>query len=487
MKPFEIVQSDMFDKRDLEQMTQVAPRLRGALGEIEDATRTGTDLGADLWSSLIRIAPRKADTIPPSHRLNETVIDRLWQADEYRDLHEHTMGDPVNAAAGVAALAGKVTGMVADLGDVAEQAEKAQDAQDALDEALNGGSGDEPGGPGQGEADADELESLRSKAEAEAELLDAMLDDAMPKIDRAVRAGLDEAAAEADANAAAADGWDLSPGELERMDPAERIRLMESLSQQRMRDIADLMGAFHNTSLAQRDHRFELRPGEVTGVTLGSNLARLVPAEIAALAMPELEDLMILRAVKGRARIYQTRAVERVGRGAVIYLEDQSGSMDGAKGKWSKAFGGALYRVAREQDRAFHAFCFKGRGVWDRFDFPNPREVQIDRLLEFMSTKPSGGTEVTGPLDEAVRLLEDEYLNNGNLEGDLVLATDGEVGVPPAWLDGFQSKRELLGFHVYGLAIRARISTLNALCTHVADVTDLSSGKDVRDVFATVQ
>lgn len=482
-KTFAVVESDLFDRRDLTEMVGAAPKLRRALDSIEDAAPTGGDLGADLWSSLIRVVPRKHDTVPPSHRLNETVIDRIWEAERYRDLKQHTAGDPVAAASGVAALASQVTGMLTDLADVTEQAERAQDAQDALDAAMNG---DGPGGAGGGGEDGD-VESLRSRAAEEAELLEEMLDEQMPRIDSTVRGALAEAADQAEDQAEVAAGWDLSPGTAERMDPADRIHLMESLSAQRMRDIADLVGAMHNLALGQRDRRFVLKPGEITGVTLGGDLSMLVPDELSALAMPELEDLMILRALQRRAQIYETRAVERAGRGAVIYLEDQSGSMDGLKARWSKAFGLALLRVARDQDRAFHAFCFRGRGSWERFDFPNPRAANVEAMLAFASTRPDGGTEITGPLDEAVGLLEAEYLSAGNIEGDLVLATDGEVGVPAPWLAEFTEKRARLGFSVYGLAIAARLSTLEALCTHVGDVTDLTSGRDVAHVFETVQ
>lgn len=494
MRHHEIVESDRFDRADLTEMSALMPKLRRTLGEIEDATPAGTDLGPDLWSSLIRLAPQKKGApVPASHRVNEAVIDRIWEADSYRDLKQYTAGDPVACAMGMSSLARSVTSMLGELDDVAEQAEKAQAAQDAVEQAMAGleqAMADDAEGDGSklsaGPSPEEELESLRSKAEIETELLESMLDEQLPKIDSAVRAALGEAAADAEAQAEAAAGWDMSPGEMSRMDPADRLRIMASLDDERIREIADLMGAMVNTALGQRDRTLVYRPGEIVGVTLGGNLSRLIPAELAALAVPELEDLLMLRVAKRRAREYLTQIVERAGRGAIILLEDQSGSMSGAKGRWSKAFGGALYKIAREQDRAFHAFCFQGPGVWQRFDFPNPKTVAIEDLLAFMSTEPDGGTEVTGPLDEAVALLQAEYDKGGNIEGDIVLATDGEVGVPPAWLTEFQATRDRLQFHVYGLAIRARLSTLHQLCTHVADVTDLTSGNDVRGVFATV-
>lgn len=487
MKSFEIVESDRFDQADLAEMTGLMPKLRRTLGEIEDATPAGSDLGPDLWSSLIRISPQKKGPVPPSHRVNETVIDRIWEAEDYRDLKQHTAGDPVACAMGLSTLARQVTSMLTELDDVAEQAQKAQAAQDALEEATSGGgegdgAGDQPGS----QSDEEELESLRSTAEAEAELLDEMIDENLPKIDSAVRAGLGEAAADVEKQADTAGGWDLSPGDMARMDPADRIRLMATLDDDRIRQIADLMGAMHNLALGQRDRALAYRPGEIVGVTLGGHLSRLIPAELASLAVPELEDLLMHRVARRRAREYLTQVVERAGRGAIILLEDQSGSMSGAKGRWSKAFGGALYKIAREQDRAFHAFCFRGKGTWERFDFPNPKTVAIDDLLAFMSTEPDGGTEVTGPLDEAIALLQAEYDKGGNIEGDIVLATDGEVTVPSQWLTEFEATRDRLQFNVYGLAIKARLSTLNKLCTHVADVTDLTSGQDVADVFATV-
>jgi len=482
MNILEIVRTDEFDRDDMERMLDVSPRLRSAADTVTDATATGEGLVSDLWSSLIRVAPRKVDEVPPRLRVNETVVDRIWEAQDYRDLHEHTMGDPVNTAAGVVSLSKKVAGMLAELADVAEQAEKAQDAQDALDQAM---SADQPGGGGGAPSDEETLESLRSTATAESELLDTMLDENLPKIDKAVRAGLEDARTEAEANAAAAAGWDLSPGDALKMDPAERIRLLNLLSTERMRRIAELVGLMHAMALGNRERRFELLPGEVYDVTLGDSLARLVPGELVALAIPELEDLLLLRLIQGQAMNYLTREIERAGKGAIVFLGDYSGSMDGPKADWCAAFGLALLRAARDQGRAFHAIAFRGKGSWERFDFP-VGDVSIDRMIEFASCMPNGGTEVTGPLDEAVAILEAEYNRGGQIEGDIVLATDGEVGVPAEWLAEFIENRERLQFSVYGLAIRARLSTLQALCTHVGDVTDLASARDVVDLFESV-
>ena len=496
-KSYEIVEADQFDRHDLDDMLSMSRSLRESFDALEDATPKGADLGVDMWSSLLRVAPKKNDgQTPPAWRTNETLIDRLWEAERYRDLKQHTVGDPIAAAAALGALANKdVTEMLDRLGDVQEQAEKAQDAADRLEQAMGGGQGEGDGdeeGEGDGGGTAEtadptaDVEALRSVAEAEAEKLEEMLDRQLPQIDSAIRAALDEAADAAEDQAEVAAGWGLDPGTAQRMDPADRIRLMEALSDQRMRDIADLVGVMHNLAIGQRNREFTLMPGEIVGTMLGGDLDQLVDEELAALGIEELEDLLLLRVLNDEALIFETRAYERAGRGAIIYLEDQSGSMMGAKARWSKAFGLALLRVAREQDRAFHAFTFKGAGSWERFDFPNPRGPVTEEMVAFASTVADGGTEVTQPLDEAVGLLEAEYVSRGNTEGDLVLATDGEVGVPPAWLAAFHEKQEALAFHVYGLAIQARLSTLNALCTHVGDVTDLTSGRDVADVFAAV-
>ena len=485
MKSFEIIQSDRFDREDRAAMFEAAPRLRGAAGQIEDATPAGADLFADLWSSLIRHDPRKKDDVPASHRVNETILDRILAADQYHDVHQYTVGDAVNTASGVCSLTTTAVELLEGMGDVVEQANKAQAARDALEDAMSGEGGTEGEGDGRaGEAD-DDIESLRSRAEAEAGLLDEMLDEKLPRIDSAIRSSLDEVAQQAEGEAAAAAGWDLSPGDLGRMDPAARIKLMQRLDNDRMKRIAELVGAMTNLAFGQRERRFELRPGEIHGVTLGGSIARLIPAEVASLALPELEDLLLLRLVQRRARNYLTRSVERVGRGAIIYAEDQSGSMTGPKGRWSKAFGLALARIAKNEGRAFHAITFSGAGTWQRFDFP-AHTTNVDLMLDYACTEPSGGTEVTGPLDEAIALLEAEFVTNGHLEGDIVLGTDGEVRVPEEWLAEFRATRERLQVNVYGLGIAARIATLNQLCTHVADVTDLTSGRDVAHVFEAV-
>ena len=63
MTTLEVVRTDEFDRDDMEQMLDTSPRLRSAADTVTDATATGEGLVADLWSSLIRVAPRKVSIV----------------------------------------------------------------------------------------------------------------------------------------------------------------------------------------------------------------------------------------------------------------------------------------------------------------------------------------------------------------------------------------------------------------------------------------
>src|SRR5690606_34595270 len=129
----------------------------------------------------------------------------------------------------------------------------------------------------------------------------------------------------------------------------------------------------------------------------GADLARVLPAELAALRH-RLQRLDFLRQyVEGQLTQYHLRGRETLGRGPMVVALDASGSMrvslstDGSGASridWAAAVAAALADMAVRDRRRCHAFAFNAQVAWER-DI-----TKADRLgvLDLASIDAGGGT-----------------------------------------------------------------------------------------------
>jgi uncharacterized protein with von Willebrand factor type A (vWA) domain len=95
-----------------------------------------------------------------------------------------------------------------------------------------------------------------------------------------------------------------------------------------LRRICDHAGRLRR--LAQSRQRLKTAHGvdEVAGVEPGGDLGRLLPAELARLMLPETELDALRRLAERQALSLQLRGSEPVGKGPVMVVVDESGSME---------------------------------------------------------------------------------------------------------------------------------------------------------------
>lgn len=167
-------------------------------------------------------------------------------------------------------------------------------------------------------------------------------------------------------------------------------------------------------------------PEEVVGLTVTGELARALPAEIALLADPSTEPLVLHRASEGRLSAMHLEGSvpgQRRRKGPVIACVDTSASMEGAPERLAKALVLAVARRAVPQGRSLRLILFGG-----------PRErveislhgglVDLPGWLAFLSFGFRSGTDVDGPLRRAADLLR----HPEGRDADILLVTDGLCG-----------------------------------------------------------
>ncbi len=497
------VHSDMFDRDDYNGIRTKMGALANKIDDLVDIAPTGRPLMEDMFQAFHKAAPtrRTADEMKPSHLLNHVVEGQAEELPEYHRLRLSTVNDPFAAAMACVAIEPEL----ATLADRQQQRQKqaealeekmieaadARIAQQSLEDAL--AELEEPTDEQmQAAADAaQQAQDLADEAEAMGTDLQNGIDGDLSSIRASMQGALEGAAEQAGEAKAAAKVWGLEPGQLKRMPAAERMALAKRVSNNpNLKAKFDLFGSMVEFAFAQQRNKVNFLRDEIFDVTMGDDLAHVLPSEFAKLGDDDLEPQFLSDLVEKRLPQYDLRGTEKLAKGGVVYLGDGSGSMSGRREVWEKAVGLSLMHLARKQNRLFHAIHFGSRNQLWESSFKTPSDYSPERILDFAEVFWGGGTDYVTALTAGLNFLETEYDETGRVTGDIVIATDGECDVPADFFEAFKDAQARLDFTLYAILIGAS-NYKGSIVDRLADgkvftVSNLLNGSDIGEVFRGV-
>ncbi|MER7129700.1 VWA domain-containing protein [Streptosporangium saharense] len=502
------VVADRFDGMEWREVYDQAAALRGLVDELGETNDHAGDLVRDLWTAAYKTAPqlRPREEMDPSRLVNHQVLESLTTSPEWAELHRETAGDAYAAAMAVLAQAGPLRQLLERTKEAQQAAQAVAQAQQAAAEAAAqvqaaleaaAETEDDQGEVDQAAATAvsaaiEAAEAAQAVADAAAEQAQAALAQSGPAVRATIRAAAEAATEQAQAEAALMTAWGIDPGQLTRLDFEARRRLADRLRGGRLAAFADLLGRFRQMAKGERARRIEHAQGELVGVTLGDDISKAIPSELASLGVPALRPVFAAKVAEGRLMTYETRGDERAGQGPIIALIDTSWSMTETHGgisreAWAKAATLALMDQARASRRHFSAILFSSASTPPQlFEF-RPGRTDIEQTLELAETFLGGGTSFMVPLDLAAQVLEREHAQTGHTQADIVLITDGEARLTEEWMRTWQERKHRLGFRVFALAIAQEPGpVLEALADDGRRIDDLADVGQVADVFRVV-
>ncbi|MGA5706815.1 VWA domain-containing protein [Streptomyces cellulosae] len=472
------------------------------------------DLLADVFLCAYQAAPRLRDrtVMAPSHLVHHQVVTALTQSPDFAALRRETAGDAYAAAMAVLAQASALRALLERSREARERTgradrarQEAEAAAAAVGEALRQAAEE---ADGQGEVPAPAAAAVRRAVEAAREAEEsARREDgaaaqamaaAVPGIRSAARNAASAAAEAVRQEAALMRAWGVDAGETERMPFAERARLAERLRSGRLARWAELIGRFRQMAAGERARKVEHATGELVGVTLGDDLSRVIPSELAVLGVPELRAVFAARYAAGELMLYDSRGEQGTGKGAVIACVDTSHSMyaEGPGGvtreAWSKACALALLDQARHAGRDFVGILFSAADKLQVFRFPGDRPAPVTDVLDFAETFLGGGTDFQRPLGTAAKILAEEFDSASRARGDIVLITDDACEVSENWTRLWNEIKRRLDFRLFGIAVAtpdtatASGSVLESLCDNLRTVDDLTDVHTTADLFRVI-
>jgi uncharacterized protein with von Willebrand factor type A (vWA) domain len=271
--------------------------------------------------------------------------------------------------------------------------------------------------------------------------------------------------------------------------------LIERLGRSRPLDEAVLQDTARRPDTAQPTPRWVRRvrsvetpgvPIETEGVRRSGELARLLSSELVQwrgrrrlLAARLAEQTLLTYHFRqfttetawvrqpGVPQASQPRAQPRLVRGPLIVCVDTSASMAGAPEQVAKAIVLEAARVARAEQRACLLYAWSGPGNLARRVLGD--EDGLFEIAGFLAASFHGGTDVADLFERVLDDLDQALWR----QADLLVASDGEFGVPAALLARLQAQRTAIGLRIQGVLIGDRQTIgMSRVCDDVFWVRD---------------
>ena len=441
----QVLNHDAYDVQEFDRAVETYHRLAEALDGAGDELRTAPALIRDLFWSFNKRAPRINENVAlkPAFAINRRILEEIMDTAEWRQLREAgSINDPMISAIAtigaceraIKALDPNSRNQINRLATANEAAGKLFSQADILGELASRAMGPQ----------VDELRQRAAKARAAArrkervaaeieESLDTDDEDQHRRLRQAARQGMADAIEEADEiqNAIAAFGGfcstsDKGNGMPREMTAREKIELaMRVRCSPKLKLIAEMCGRFTRIAMSVQKTRVNHPPSEITSITVGNDLAHLLPSEVALLGDPDLEDLFYLKFAERRLLQYDLEGREPEGRGPIILALDESGSMEELAGGiikdvWSKSVMLGLLSIARHQRRDLAVIHFSGLGQLRTSVFPRGESTPLE-LIDAVEFFFGGGTVFDPWMEEAVGLVDQDRFDRA----DVIVVSDG--------------------------------------------------------------
>ena len=476
-----------------------------AMDEIEQSAgeklKSFPALSRDVFQSFYSLMPRRNDEGALSvsaRKFNAPILEHITQSEEYPTLKEVCEGRELPAyeaaAEFVSAASDELDELMRQLGgkkDALNTLEKLEQAQEAATQRLaelleqyDASHLDDPSLNRDVIKAANKAESKRRQVEAVTKLIDNSAMQSKETVGGIVHHALSAASEKAEEVQSIIGAWSDEPGDLQRT-PAnltllERVRASEAL-----RDVSRYLGRFREIFVQRKRNGYAYGRGEKYSLELGNDLSCALTSELAMLAAPETLPLFLRKYQQRRIKQYRRREPIYKGAGDIICCLDESGSTAGECAAWGKAVALTLLEIAESEGRKFALVHFSGPGRFqtDRF---LPKQTTVEDKLRAAETFLDGGTDFCTPMNEALRLMQEEGFDNA----DIVFITDGECALTQEYISELQEKQVERRFMITGILLDQENScipfSLNEFCQNTYRVSKLDRDAIVRSLVNTL-
>lgn len=401
------------------------------------ATKLGPDAIADCYGAAFETEPVLNDRCVDS--LRQKFFEQLFETPDYRALHDRTFGDQIaaeSAALSYAESLGKL---------VRERAEKER-------KKCRGGKGIPSGKP-------------------------AGLDDEEADVLSAVCEAIDKASEEVEKNEDIAVSFGMGPGSPGSNDPKAIANLFKRVrGNELLEKICNQAGKFIRFASGKQRQKVSHGMDDVVGVTVAGEIARLVPAELLKFSIPELELDLLRRINEQQAICREHKSIEPVGKGPILIVLDESGSMIGNKIETAKAIALALAWISRCQNRWCGLIAYSGDSGHRLLALPPKERWDEEKLCHWLTEFIGCGSALDIPVVE----LPDFYNQIGAPKGktDVVIVTDAQCHIREEMAATFNDWKKSVGARVTSIVVKGSTEGIDKISDEFYRVEALSASEE---------
>ncbi len=446
-------------------------------------------LSRDVYQSFYSLNVRKNETGALSEtakRFNSPILEEVMGGEDYPTIKAACEGRqlPAYEAAGefVSQIADNLDALMEQAGgekkalDTLEHLEKKRDESvEQLRQLLEQleQSGPDADMEKQVLAAANRAQSQTNQADAVGRMV---RDNALKNKDgiAALVAQAGKAAAQkAESTAAAVMAWGVGP---DSNDPkkmqADKELVQRVCKSKTLMEVARYLGRLKELISGKRKNGYTYGRGEKYTLELGGDINRVLGSEFALLAAPETAPLFLRKLQRKGLKQYQRREPICKGSGDIICMLDESGSARQAA-PWCKAVTLALLDIAIQGQRRFAMIHFSSVGKYQT-DLFLPGQYDQEDVLKAAETFLDGNTDYATPLQEALRLMEQEGFENA----DMVFVTDGACTLQADFLAKLKEEQARRGFSITGVLLDQNAVgfafSLEPFCTEILRTSQLT-------------
>lgn len=469
-----VLNTDSFDRRRYQEIREMSQKLKEIERMGSGLLPSFASLMGDIWAGLYKMDPRLKNEVDEGLEANRAIMERILNEDSFQSKRELTRLDDLMSAVGTIKFSEAVYDW---LRQADENAQKAM--QKAAEEARKvmatgkwqkdaAGERNEASGDGQRKGNAlnkamQELAyALEQQPHEHKKMLAAMLHKAMQET-MDTKEALESLAGGLQPGSGAA--------ELKKVPLRDQIRLAEVLSaNQKLKRIAMWAGRFKKIAMKKQrsKHRESI---ERSSVTMGNQVERLLPMELAMYANQATRLDFLRRFAEGQTMQYEQIGKEELGKGPIILCLDQSYSMRGERDTQAKGFALALISIARKQRRDFSLIRFSDSVAQQIY---RKGKISINEMVKLAIEFLDGGTDFEEPLRSALKVIDKSRFK----KADIIFVTDGEDYVSDQFLENFHKSKKEKGFSVLSIVLGDEMTeTVEKFSDRVVKASDFTDEK----------
>lgn len=451
-----VLNTDAFDQRRFQEIFEMSEGLQRVRDEGELPTMES--LLGDVWAALYKMKPEILQEEKEQELgLNRLILGKLLANKHFEKYRRYTTLDAFTSAIYTATFARKLNGWLAEAkkqdGPLAHQLEAVQAREQEVPFEEN---------------EASPMEEQEQASEVLNEKLEIALDASGDPVAQAAEESMEETIRIQTGMVSLMGGAKAGKGaaELKKIPLREQLEIADKVAlDPKLQEIADWAGNFKEIA-HKKQHKEYTNAMEQSGVTLGNDLERLLPAEIGLYTHPVAKVEFLRKYAEGEVMQYDRKKRDDTGKGPIVFCLDQSDSMSGAELQ-AKGFILALVSIAKRQHRDLCILLFSSEVY--RLTYEKGK-VTAAGLKKLATTYLGGGTDFSSALEEALDVICESAFERA----DLLFATDGEDEVAPSFLERFLEKKKEKKFQVLSLVMGESPEATDAFSDRVLHVTDFN-------------